>query len=589
MINKISVTWERIYMNIDEIRSENEPLSPSAPEQPQAAQPQEPQAEAEPQEPAPEPEAVPQPEADAVSEPVHEAEPVPQSAPEQPQAEQPEADAEAVPQPEADAVSEPVQEAEPEHEAEHERRRSSGPRFAWHRDANGDESQYEEPVQRYDTAECIWSEPAFESAADRGDIYTPGRFACGAKDSTTDFDDDDDPNFESVHGHRFVNALCLVLVCALVSALSGWFSAGWRIENSGASTRGVQVIHAAAEPSAEELTVPGYTGQDLTGTEIYYGLATSQVVGVNTSITTNNIFGYTTDTAVSGSGFIISSDGYILTNYHVIAYAALYDGKLTVLLYDGSSHPAEIVGYVEDNDVAVLKIDAEGLTPVVLGDSDAMKVGESVYVVGNPLGELTYTMTGGSVSALDRVITTEDQITGLTTSINMFQLDAAVNSGNSGGPVYNIRGEVIGIVTAKSGESGVEGLGFAIPINDAISLASQLIEKGYVSGAVLGVTVTDTSKAYSSFIQEYYEYPDGACVVSVEEGSAAEKAGVLPGDIIVGLGDRAVASTDELKLALRHYSPGDEATITVYRVETALGKGEEVELSVIFDEKAPEE
>ncbi len=446
------------------------------------------------------------------------------------------------------------------------------------------------PVQRFDSddgQQSLWCEPVYED--DAGDVYTPGRFAYGPQRQTEENRSDDGtapPKQRSRSSSGSVwRFICLALIIAVVAGSAGWLGVELHLRKIQINPVSVHMVQAGPHDASN--AVPGYTGEPLTGTEIYYGLATSQVVGVNTSLTTN-VFGQTSETAVSGSGFILSEDGYILTNYHVVAYAALYDGDLTVLTYDGTSHPAKIVGYVEDNDLAVIKIEATGLTPVVVGDSDAMRVGETVYAVGNPLGELTYTMTGGFVSALDRVITTRDSITGKSVSMNMFQLDAAVNSGNSGGPVYNVRGEVIGIVTAKSGEDGVEGLGFAIPMNDALALATQLIERGYVSGAQLGVNAANTYEVYSKFIQEYYGYPDGACVTNVVKGSAAEKAGIQAGDIIVAVDGRSVSSTNELKLALRHYNPGDTAEITVHRVGRALGEGSTLRLTVTFDAQVPE-
>ena len=205
------------------------------------------------------------------------------------------------------------------------------------------------------------------------------------------------------------------------------------------------------------------------------------MVGISTTVTGYNMFGQLTSNAVTGTGFILSEDGYILTNNHVVEDAVSTGSTVTVKLHDGSEYPAAIVGTEGNtNDIAVLKIDAEGLSPVTLGDSDKMQVGENIYVVGNPLGELTYTMTAGIISALDREIAADRN-----TTLNMFQLDAAVNSGNSGGPVFNDRGQVIGVVTAKYNSSGVEGLGFAIPINDAVSIAEDLINQAY-----LGITVT---------------------------------------------------------------------------------------------------
>lgn len=303
--------------------------------------------------------------------------------------------------------------------------------------------------------------------------------------------------------------------------------------------------------------------------------AKNQVVGITTEVTYQNFFGMTTSSAVSGSGFIISEDGYILTNYHVIEKAYLNGLDVTVMLYDGTKYTASIVGFEADNDVAVLKIDAEGLSAVSFGDSDAITMGETVYAVGNPLGELAYSMSTGTVSGLDRVITTEEAVEGM----NMFQIDAAVNPGNSGGPVYNSRGGVVGIVTAKFGATNAEGLGFAIPINDAESIADDLMTKGYVTGkAYMGVRLDER---YNSMYAQYYNMPLGAYVYSVDSGSAAERAGLQAGDIITKIGDTEISSYTGLKGALRGFSAGDTAPVTLYRA------GESLPATIIFDEARP--
>ena len=196
-----------------------------------------------------------------------------------------------------------------------------------------------------------------------------------------------------------------------------------------------------------------------------------------------NIFGQTTTSAASGSGFVVTQDGYIVTNYHVIEEAANDSSvSVEVAFANGDKYTAKLVGGEKDNDVAVLKIDATGLTPVTLGDSGKLVVGQSVYAIGNPLGELTFTFTGGYVSAKDRSVTMSDG-----TVMNMLQTDTAINSGNSGGPLFNEYGQVIGIVSAKlssssNSEASVEGLGFAIPINDVKDMVTSIIEHGYVTG-----------------------------------------------------------------------------------------------------------
>jgi len=328
------------------------------------------------------------------------------------------------------------------------------------------------------------------------------------------------------------------------------------------------------------LTVNTAHGDEMNATDIY-AAATAQVVGIRTEITGYNIWGQATKNAVSGTGFIISEDGYILTNHHVIedAYKGGYD--VNVIFYNGDTYVAEIVGFEgEDSDVAVLKIDAAGLTPVTFGDSSTLAVGETVYAVGNPLGELTYTMTRGMVSALDRDITTSSTSNGVTvtTTMNMFQIDAAVNSGNSGGPVYNSRGEVEGMVSAKYAASGVEGLGFALPINDVIDIANDLITKGYVSGKPhMGVMVQNMPRNVAA----YYNVPTGSYVYFVEENSAAARAGLEQGDIITAIGGQTVSGNSDLIAAEKGYKAGDTAEITVYR------NGSTLQLQLTFDEQQP--
>ena len=383
-----------------------------------------------------------------------------------------------------------------------------------------------------------------------------------------------------------VIALCLV--CALLGGAGGGALVGsYVIDRTEASGEAPDLSRPGSSGPVINVTAP--TASPSLGTNIVadgsllsageiYSLACRQVVAVTTEITYKNYFGYTTSGAVSGSGFIISSDGYILTNYHVIEDAAKGGYEISVLTHDGSEYVASIVGYEAENDVAVLKIEAEELSAATLGDSDGMAVGDTVYAVGNPLGELEYTMTSGMVSALDRDITTYESSTGTSNTINMFQIDAAVNSGNSGGPVYNDRGQVIGIVTAKYSDSGVEGLGFAVPINDALAIAEDLITKGYVSGkAYMGISV-DTLPAS---VNQYYGLPSGAYVVSVEPGSCAEKAGLEAGDIITALGDTPITGSEDLISVKKGYRAGDTTTITVSR------SGGDTVLEITFDEEVP--
>ena len=326
---------------------------------------------------------------------------------------------------------------------------------------------------------------------------------------------------------------------------------------------------SAASSGGTLVTQP--VSSDPSSASAIYSQACKQVVAITTEVTYTNYFGQTSSQASCGSGFFITDDGYVLTNYHVISTAHQYGYAVSVLTYDGTTYQATIVGVDEDNDIALLKVDATGVTPVTFGDSDSMTVGDTVYAVGNPLGELEFTMTSGMISALDRTITTSD---GTDNGINMFQIDAAVNAGNSGGPVYNTSGQVIGIVTAKYSSSGVEGLGFAIPVNDAVAIANDLMKNGTVTDrAQLGITLQTIPDSAA----QYYNMPKGAYVNAVNSGSCAEKAGLKAGDIITAIDDTAVSSDDALRSALRGYSAGESATLTVSR------NGETLALTVTFD------
>lgn len=374
-------------------------------------------------------------------------------------------------------------------------------------------------------------------------------------------------------GAAGVIALCLV--CALLGGVSGGL-----IANSNQPAEAV----VSDEPSTEPLTQtsPAASGStaaastsEMSARDIYYNLACEQVVGIQSDFTTTNIFGMTASASVSGSGFVISEDGYILTNYHVIedAYSGGYEIK--VVFYNGDSYTAEVKGFDRNNDIAVLKIEAEGLNAAELGTSDSLFVGDTVYAVGNPLGELNYSMTSGMVSATDRLITTEEG------TMTMFQFDAAVNQGNSGGPVYNVYGQVVGVVTAKSREDGTEGLGFAIPIDDAVRIANDVISgerslDAETGDAALGIT----GQNVDSMAAQYYGFPTSVYVMEVTSGGAAEKAGIKAYDIITELDGYTVSSMDELKQELLFHSAGETAEIVVWR------SGEYLTLTITFDEKA---
>ncbi|MBP3588030.1 MAG: trypsin-like peptidase domain-containing protein [Clostridia bacterium] len=319
------------------------------------------------------------------------------------------------------------------------------------------------------------------------------------------------------------------------------------------------------------------TGKILTPAEVYAQNVNS-TVGITTSITTN-FWGYTTTSAASGSGFILTEDGYILTNHHVIEGS----NSITVTLYDGTTYDAQLIGYDESLDTAVLKVEAEGLVPVVLGNSDNLNVGDSVIAIGNPLGELTFSLTAGAVSALDREVTLS------TTTMDLIQTDCAINSGNSGGALFNLYGEVIGITNAKyssssMSEASIDNIGFAIPINDAMNVVRSIIEHGYIAKPYIGVSIMDVSAETQS-----YGLPQGAAVKEIVEGSPAEAAGLQLNDIITKADDTEISGSNDLVDYIGARAVGDTVKLTVYRqgqtMEITLEIGEQIK-SALANEDA---
>lgn len=315
-------------------------------------------------------------------------------------------------------------------------------------------------------------------------------------------------------------------------------------------------------------TIVAGTVEGLTPGQVYAKNVQS-VVLISCEIT-SNVYGQTTTGTSAGSGFILTENGYIATNNHVVEGAT----RIFVTTHGGEEYEAQLVGSDATNDMAVLKVEAEGLAPVTIGSSTALAVGDQVVAIGNPLGELTATMTAGYVSAKNRDVTTDGR------TINMIQTDAAINSGNSGGPLFNMLGQVVGITTAKysgasSSGASIEGIGFAIPIDDVVGMMEDLINYGYITGAYLGVMVSDMDAEAAN----YYGMPVGAYVQEVTPGYCAEAAGLQAKDIIVALGGYDVGSVSGLTRALRNFKAGDTTTITVFR------SGERIELSITLDEK----
>ena len=376
-------------------------------------------------------------------------------------------------------------------------------------------------------------------------------------------------------------AIALLLACVVVGGAAGAGGAAAYQQFAKPDT----VVYQGERPTVDVDTVANSNGGQPMTPEQLYAANLASCVGITVSTTSVNIFGQTTTSAASGSGFVLTQDGYIVTNYHVIE-DAVDDSSVSieVSFADGTQYTATLVGGEQDNDVAVLKIDATGLQPVTLGDSEQLVVGETVYTIGNPLGELTYSLSNGLVSALDRLITTSstNQTTGQTetTTLNVLQTNCDINPGNSGGPLFDSYGNVVGIVTAKYTQtsSGVsaEGLGFALPINDVKEIINDLIEHGYVTGKpYLGIQVQDVSSE-----AQRYGVSAGAAVLYVADGSCAQEAGLQVNDIIVAIDDTAIDSSSALTAALSsNYKAGDTVTLTVIRNQ------QQVQLSVTLDEQ----
>ncbi|PDX87608.1 serine protease HtrA [Faecalibacterium prausnitzii] len=348
------------------------------------------------------------------------------------------------------------------------------------------------------------------------------------------------------------SAVALVLAAAM--GFAGGF-VGARVGNAGNKV----VIQQVERTDSSAASGTAVSSSGMTTSQVSEMVSPSVVV-----ITTEQVvysqwswYGQNQVESGAGSGVIISSDGYILTCAHVVSGAS----QITVTIGD-TDYTATVVGKDDTSDVAVLKIDATGLTPATVGDSDSLSVGDSVLAVGNPLGELGGTVTSGIVSALNRSVTIQG--TSSTNTMSLIQMDASVSPGNSGGGLFNMNGELIGLVNAKSSSSDAEGLGFAIPINDAIQVAQDLLENGYVSGRpYMGITyiaVTDAQTAAQLNVNAY-----GVYVVDVVQGGPADKAGLKAGDRIVSIDGTEIAQKDDLGTLMQQHTAGDTLSITVAR------------------------
>lgn len=348
----------------------------------------------------------------------------------------------------------------------------------------------------------------------------------------------------------------LALCCAILGGLAGAGAVYFMLRNQDElqQAESMPADNGGEQNENHVEHVYSSVGDGIDTTAIYYDNVAS-AVSIKCSGETTNRFGQVTESASSGSGFVITADGYIVTNYHVIKGA----NSVEVMFHDGKSYSAEIIGGDEDFDIAVIKIEANDLRPVTVGNSDKVQVGDNIAVIGNPLGELDFSMSCGIVSMCNRAINVDG------TPFNMIQIDASINPGNSGGPLFNAAGEVIGIVSAKYSSyasTSVEGLGFAIPMNDVHAMINDIVSNGYVTNkpyfAITGYTVNASMAQQSGLVEGVY-------IFTMDKGGAAEKAGLRVGDVITKVGDLKIKTLEDLTAAKKNYSAGDTVMLTIYR------------------------
>ncbi|MCR4435225.1 MAG: trypsin-like peptidase domain-containing protein [Clostridiales bacterium] len=383
----------------------------------------------------------------------------------------------------------------------------------------------------------------------------------------------------------FMKSVCLVLASSLVSSalvggglyykFAGDMKALKGVSQGGATLSGVSPV-SSSSPLKGAVNLALDPGSPVTAIAKKVGPSIVGIRVVTESPRRWYLDGGAGQSTVEGSGIIISSDGYVMTNYHVVQYAdpkSAYSQNTTleVFLSDKRQVKAKFIGGDESNDLAVIKVGLTGLPAAELGDSSALEVGEQAVAIGNPLGmEFQGSVTVGVISALNRVVNVEDK------TLNLIQTDAAINPGNSGGALVNSRGQVIGINTVKISVTGVEGLGFAIPINDAKPIVDQLILFGYVKGrpfiGISGLEITEV-------MARQYDLTVGIYIQQVTSGSGADKAGIKKGDILVSLADKDVRTMKDIDTIKKNYKAGDTVNAVVVR------NGERIKLSLTFSEE----
>jgi len=364
-------------------------------------------------------------------------------------------------------------------------------------------------------------------------------------------------------------------LCCLALGVGGGFGGAALYSRINGTGQMVVTQNSRRDAEGEPLAQGSTGGNDLTFQEVA-AIVQPSVVVITTEqmVSANTWFGGSYVQSGAGSGVVMSSDGYILTCAHVVSGAT----NVKVQLNDGEEYTATVVGSDSNTDIAVLKIEADGLTPAVMGDSDTLVVGENAVAVGNPMGTLGGTVTNGIVSALNREVTVQNN------QMTLIQTNAAISPGNSGGGLFNGRGELIGIVNAKTQASAngvatnAEGLGFAIPVNTALSVAQDLINNGYVKRPVLGISVVTISSA--EMAMQYGVSNLGVYISQVNAGSGAQAAGLKAGDRILAIGDTAVTESTDVTGYLKDFAVGDVVTLQIARedklitVDVTLGESQ---------------
>ena len=345
--------------------------------------------------------------------------------------------------------------------------------------------------------------------------------------------------------------------------------------------RGTYVQFTAENPTQQDQSVVTEPTQAKSQLELNNSPASVENIPQEGGLSLQEIYTKAIDSVVSiscsakggastGTGVVLSADGYIITNYHVVEGAQ----TISALLTDGRELPATLVGKDDLSDLAILSVQATDLTPAEFGDSSALRVGDTVVAIGDPLGiELRGTMTNGIVSAINRDIATGGR------TMTLIQTNAALNNGNSGGPLLNCYGQVVGINTMKIGDymsdAGVEGLGFAIPSTTVKEIVDQLLSQGYISGRP---SLGFEGQSISSFHQIYYRFPKGVYINKVEEGSDAAAKGIRAGDILLRMGNTRITDTEQLATLLYAYEAGAQVKLVVYR------NGQELTLQITLGE-----